>query len=256
LLDKSRAAAHDHRQADVRQPHRLERRAKHGSAKAYRGEPMARAGTIGMIWQFVRRCYLEIALLACIAHLAWLVYAATSSDDPGDIPCLRNDGFPDTHIGRIHLDLTSPHHWVRLAWVGPQAADQNGGPFRSSPGAGGGDNDCNHAVESNCPNSLCTPKGTRTVEGFMDHLRDKPEYRYVTLIDARRAIGFHAHPSVPPYPASQGCVRLEPYAARLIHDNSIEGVTEIVVDGTWTNPRLAGSEEQGAGSQSSRGVKQ
>jgi hypothetical protein len=47
---------------------------------------------------------------------------------------------------------------------------------------------------------------------------------------------------VEPYPASKGCVRLEPFAARLIHDNSIEGVTEIVIDGTWTNPNKAAEE--------------
>ena len=83
---------------------------------------------------------------------------------------------------------------------------------------------------------MCTPKGTRTVEGFLDHLEGGPEYRYATIIDRQRSIAFHAHPSVPPYPDSHGCVRLEPYAARLIHDNSIAGKTEIIIDGTWTNP--------------------
>jgi hypothetical protein len=76
-------------------------------------------------------------------------------------------------------------------------------------------------------------------------LQDNPQFRYVTLIDARRVIGFHAHPSLPPFPASQGCVRLEPYAARLIHDNSIKGKTEIVIDGTWMNPGREASEERG-----------
>jgi hypothetical protein len=67
-------------------------------------------------------------------------------------------------------------------------------------------------------------------------MRNDPELRFMTVIDARRAICFHAHPEVPAYPASQGCIRLEPYAAELIHDNSIAQVTEALVDGQWTNP--------------------
>lgn len=71
----------------------------------------------------------------------------------------------------------------------------------------------------------------------MDHLTDMPVCRYVTLIDARRRIGFHSSPGpLAPYPSSQGCVRLEPWAARLIHDNAVAGETEILVDGTWTPP--------------------
>lgn len=161
---------------------------------------------------------------------------------------LRNANFPSTYIGRIHLDLSSPYHWVGLTWVGPDANSQDTGPFRCSPGAGWGTNDCNDPVESNFPDSRCTPKGVRKVEGLQNHMKDAPELRYVSWIDMRRAISFHSHASVPSYPASQGCVRLEPYAAQLIHDNSIVGTTEIVIDGTWTNPNVAGSKEQGAGS--------
>jgi hypothetical protein len=190
-----------------------------------------------MLWQYMRRCSCEIALSLCAAHFAWLVIADSPRDESPELSSQRNEDFPKTYIGRIHLDLTGPYHWVRLEWAGPRAAYQNTGPYRSSPGAGAGTNDCNDPVESNCPNSLCTPKGVRKVEGFMEHLQDNPQFRYVTLIDARRVIGFHAHPSLPPFPASQGCVRLEPYAARLIYDNSIQGVTEIVIDGAWTNPK-------------------
>jgi len=169
------------------------------------------------------------------------VYAAADPEGPGVVPSQRNSDYPNTHIDRIHLDLTSPNHWVRLTWIGPDAANQLSNPFRSSPGAGWGTNDCNDPVESNCPDSRCTPKGLRKVEGLMDHLKDTPGHHYVTWIDKRRSIGFHSCPSVEPVPASAGCVRLEPYAARLIHDNSIVGKTEILIDGTWTNPRtLAG----------------
>ena len=193
--------------------------------------------------QFVRRRGLEIALAACAAYVGWLVYPIISYTEPGIVPSLRNRDFPNTFISRIRLDLTSPNQWVRLTWIGPRAASQDTGPFRSSPGAGGGTNDCNDSVESKCPGSNCTPKGVRKVEGSADHLRDTPQYRYVTWIDKRRAIGFHSCTSVEPYPASHGCVRLEPYAARLIHDNSIVGKTEILIDGTWTKPREAMSDE-------------
>ncbi len=188
------------------------------------------------IFVFVKRWGMEIALVVIAAPLVWVLYTAATATEPGEVPSQRNSDFPTTFIGRIHLDLTAPNCNVTLTWEGPAAAMQETGPFHSSPGAGWGSNDCNDTVESNCPNSMCTPKGVRKVEGLMDHLKNGVEYRYVTLIDRRRSIGFHAHPSVPPYPASKGCVRLETYAARLIHDNSIVGKTEIVIDGTWSNP--------------------
>jgi len=205
-------------------------------------------GSWSFIFAFLTRRWLEGALVVCVAHLGWLGYSAAFPRVPDVVPSQRNSDFPNTNIGSIHLDLTSPNHWVRLTWVGPEADEQDVGPFRSSPGAGWGNNDCNDPIESNCPDSKCTPKGMRMVEGFMDHLKDTPGFRYVTLIDARRRLGFHACNTVPRVPASAGCVRLEPYAARLIHDNSIVGKTEIVIDGTWTNPNVAGSGERGAGS--------
>jgi len=190
--------------------------------------------------QFVRRYWLEAALGVCVAHLGWLVYAVAYPDMPSVVPSQRNGGFPSTYISRIHLDLTSPNHFVRLTWKGPNANVQDAGPFSSSPGAGAGTNNCNDPVESNCPNSLCTPKGLRTVEGFADFLKDSPQHRYVTWIDRRRAIGFHSCSQVGRFPVSAGCVRLEPFAARLIHDNAIEGKTKILIDGTWKNPRERG----------------
>ncbi|HEX5472744.1 MAG TPA: L,D-transpeptidase [Lacipirellulaceae bacterium] len=195
----------------------------------------------------LKRWAIEIAVAICAIHLGWLMYAGASSPVGGEMPCQRNKDFPRTFISRIHLDLTSPNSLVTLTWCGPNAATQDAGPFHSSPGAGWGTNNCNDSVESNCPNSMCTPKGTRKVEGFMDHLKDGEEFRYVTLIDRERSIGFHAHPSVPPYPASKGCVRLEPHAARLIYDNAIAGKTEIVIGGTWTNPNtVVGDAKQGS----------
>ncbi len=192
-----------------------------------------------------RRRATELALLACLTSLLWLLYKTATALQPGEVASRKNPQFPETYIERIHLDLTSPNQYVDLKWKGTGASAMETGPFRSSTGAGWGSNDCNDPIESNAPNSLCTPKGVRKVEGFLDNLRSRPDCRYVTLIDKARAIGFHSYDFVPPYPDSMGCVRLKPEVARLIHDNSIAGTTEIVIDGTWSR---AGNEEQGAGS--------
>ena len=186
---------------------------------------------------------LEIAAVLATLTLAWSVYGLATALEPGEVHNLRVRDYPRTAIARIHLDLTSPDHSVTLTWRGPNAARQPTGPFRSSPGTGWGTNDCNDPVESNCPDSRCTPKGLRRVEGFMDHLADALACRYVTLIDARRRIGFHSSPGLlAPCPSSRGCVRLEPWVARLIHDNSVVGETETLVDGTWTPPGCVGGE--------------
>ena len=147
---------------------------------------------------------------------------------------LRNSDYPNTHIQSIHISLRSPNHWVSLTWSGPQADSLEVGPFRSSPGTGRGENDCNDATESNRAGSCCTPKGTWKVAGFRDFLPSTPRFRYVTWIHMPRAIAIHSHPNIPNYPASSGCVRLEEHAAKLIHNNSIAGVTQVIVDGTWT----------------------
>jgi hypothetical protein len=51
-------------------------------------------------------------------------------------PPLRNSDFPNTYIKQISVRLDDPDHPVMLTWTGPQAAAQETGPFRSSPGAG------------------------------------------------------------------------------------------------------------------------
>jgi hypothetical protein len=178
---------------------------------------------------------LEVAAILAAVNLVYGAYSLVTSLAPGEVRSLRVAEYPRTALAAIHLDLTSPNHFVRLAWRGPSASLQPTGPFPSSPGMGWGNNDCNDPVESNCPDSRCTPKGLRYVEGFMDHLTDRTDCRYVTLIDASRRIGFHSSPfPLAPFPSSQGCVRLEPRVARLIHDNSVKGETEILIDGTWT----------------------
>ncbi len=147
---------------------------------------------------------------------------------------LRNTDFPNTYIESIHLDLTSPNHHVLLKWAGPQADQQEAGPFHSCPGAGLGSNNCDDEAESQRNGSNCTPKGERLVEGFRDYLRDGPSCHYVTWFDKDRAIGFHSHWSLPHYPASHGCVRMMEHDAHLIHNNAVEGKTKVIVTGTWS----------------------
>jgi hypothetical protein len=146
---------------------------------------------------------------------------------------LRNAGFPRTYIRSIRVDLTSPNHWVRLNWTGPDAASQERGPFHSSPGRGLGNNDCDDVDESNRDGSNCTPKGTFTVQGCSDSMPSYTHCRFVTWFQVARGVAFHYYPNVPNYPASHGCVRLNAHAAQLIHNNSKIGSTEVVVDGKW-----------------------
>jgi hypothetical protein len=148
---------------------------------------------------------------------------------------LRNTDYPNTYISRIDVDLTSPNHWVRLTWSGPDAASQETGPFHSSPGRGLGNNNCDDVNESNRQNSNCTPKGTMHVQGFSEDMRTCRHCKFVTWFNIRREVAFHYYPDVPNYPASHGCVRLEDmHAAQLIHNNSKIGATEVKVAGKWT----------------------
>ncbi len=84
--------------------------------------------------QFLRRWWLDSALVVSVANLGWLVYASATALGLGEVPSLRNADFPNTYIERIHLDLTPPNQYVTLTWDGPNAASQEAGPFHSSPG--------------------------------------------------------------------------------------------------------------------------
>ncbi len=166
------------------------------------------------------------------AAKATAVATRATADHP-----LRNAGFPSTYIKEIVVSLDDPDHWVTLKWTGPQAASQETGPFRSSPGAGNKGLNCDLGPTSRRSGSHCTPKGTRTVEGFARRLNSDSRAEYVTWFHRGRAIAFHYFPSVPKYAASHGCVRLESKrTARLIQDNSRVDRTLVTVGGTWTKP--------------------
>ena len=149
----------------------------------------------------------------------------------------RNSDFPNTYIQTISVRLEDPNHPVTLTWTGPKASAQETGPFRSSPGAGVRGVNCDIGASSRRSGSNCTPKGTFTVTGFAPHLNSHPEATNVTWFVPARGIALHFYPSVPVFPASHGCVRLETKRiAQLLQDNSRVGLTSVVVDGTWTKP--------------------
>ena len=132
--------------------------------------------------------------------------------------------------GRSRSSLT-------LKWTGPQAAGQDSGPFRSSPARGMKGLNCDLVATSRRSGSKCTPKGTFAVSGFQSRLNSDSRATYVTWFVRARGIALHYFPSVPKYAASHGCVRLEKKSvAQLIQSNSRIGLTNVVIDGTWTKP--------------------
>jgi hypothetical protein len=150
---------------------------------------------------------------------------------------LRNSDFPATYIKQISVKLDDPDHPVTLTWTGPQAASQESGPFRSSPGAGLKGLNCDDTATSQRSGSKCTPKGTFGVSGFQDSLNSDSRATWVTWFLRARGIALHYFPSVPKSAASHGCVRLElKRVAQLIQSNSRIDLTSVVIDGTWTKP--------------------
>src|SRR5260221_132284 len=82
-----------------------------------------------------------------------------------------------------------------------------------------------------------TAKGTFVVSGFQDQLNRDSRANYVTWFVRARGIGLHYFPSVPKYPGSHGCVRLESErVAQLIQSNSRVDLTNVAIDGTWIKP--------------------
>ena len=158
--------------------------------------------------------------------------AARSTSKP-----LRNADFPNTYIKQISVSLDDPDHWMTLTWTGSQAAAQETGPFRTSPGAGVKGINCDDAATSRRSGTKCTPKGTRAVEGFQSSLNSDSRAVFVTWFMRARGIALHYFPTVPKFAASHGCVRIESKRiAQLIQENSRIDLTNVVIDGTWTKP--------------------
>ncbi len=153
---------------------------------------------------------------------------------PGFDLKMRNPDFPQTYIEAVYIDLSLPTNGVHLKWTGPLASEGPVGPWRLTPGRGSDGKDCDDVEDSNALNSLCTPKGAFLVAGFADHLEQTPICRYATwVLHAPRYVAIHSHVDLPPVPASSGCIRTPYEAAKLIHNNSLVGVTVVSIGGTW-----------------------
>jgi len=157
---------------------------------------------------------------------------------------MRHPEFPRTYIEAVHIDLTAPNRWVQIKWAGPKSADAPTGPWQSTIGRGAEGFDCNDDRDSNTIDSFCTPKGVFFVSGFSDHLRLSRACEYATwVVYAPRYIAMHSHHDLPREPASSGCVRMPFEAAKLIHNNSIVGVTLVSITGTWVRPARSARKE-------------
>jgi hypothetical protein len=200
-------------------------------------QPPRHSNTVAAIEAFQSRFNLSIDGLIEPGGQTWQALLQVGQVADPSHP-FRNDDFPQTYIQQISVSLDDPDHSLTLTWTGPKADSQETGPFRTSPGAGLKGLNCNDDATSRRSGSKCTPKGTRSVEGFARRLNSDSRATYVTWFKQSRGIAFHYFPIVPEYAASHGCVRIESVdVARLIQDNSLVGDTEVVVNGTWTKPR-------------------
>lgn len=151
--------------------------------------------------------------------------------------------FPETYIEHIDVDVTNPAS-VSLRWAGPNASEQETGPFHATIGNGGGTNNCGDVETSNEPGSNCTPKGSSfTIERQACALGSYPQARNASYFQSSRGIAFHYWPNRPDCPASHGCVRLSMEHSEIIWDNCInentsddhgKPATTVAVNGTWS----------------------
>ena len=201
-------------------------------------QPPGKSNTVAAIEAFQSRFSISIDGLIEPDDQTWQALIQAGSPPADSSHPFRNDDFPQTYIQQISVSLDDPDHSLILTWTGPKADSQETGPFRTSPGAGLKGLNCDNDVTSRRSGSKCTPKGTRSVEGFARRLNSDSRATYVTWFMQSRGIALHYFPSVPEYAASHGCVRIELVdVARLIQDNSLVDNTQVVVSGTWTKPQ-------------------
>jgi hypothetical protein len=153
---------------------------------------------------------------------------------PGFDLKMRNPNFPQTHIAVVDVNLAAPTNGIRLGWAGPGANEAPTGPWRLTSGAGRPGLNCDDVIDSNTPESYCTPKGLFPVAGFADHLNSNVRCRYATwVVHEPRYVAIHSHSELPAKPSSAGCIRVPYEVAKLIHNNAIVGVTIIHIHGRW-----------------------
>jgi hypothetical protein len=161
----------------------------------------------------------------------------------------RSSGFTGdttgTYIRDIQVDLHSnTYSTVILNWAnGNLSSETLPIQFNASPGAGNCALDCRSISQSQQRSSHCTPLSPPTylVQGYDCVLTKYPEAKFVTWFQAERGIAFHAY-TVPPYPASHGCVRLltKNHGAEWIYDNTLVGITKVKINWERSAQELEG----------------
>jgi Domain of unknown function (DUF4157)/LysM domain len=144
-----------------------------------------------------------------------------------------NRDYPDVYVSRVNINLSNLTSGLRIVWSSETAQTRTMFRIRDynfSPGLGLCSVCCNTRIESNTPDSLCTPIGLFTVtRNSRPHLDGFDDALYPTEF-SRPGIAIHVG-SLPARPASHGCARTTNAAAQIIQYNSIVGVTEINVTG-------------------------
>ncbi len=140
-----------------------------------------------------------------------------------------------TYIRDIQVDIHGKtYSTVALNWANADLSTETlPVRFNASPGAGRCDVDCRSIADSKLSGSRCTPLSppSYTIQGYDCVLEKYPEAKYVSWLHWDRAIAFHAY-SLPPYPASHGCIRLATKSrdAEWIYDNSLAGITQVKIN--------------------------
>ena len=144
---------------------------------------------------------------------------------------IGNNLMTQTYISKVTVDLWKQE--VTLEWTGPKAASQRRGPFHCAPGAGIKDVNCDDISTSVRGGTSCTPKGEFSVIRHERRFAKFPKAEWVTRFQSDpRGIALHYYPTVPQYPASNGCVRIADWnAAKLIYDNTIGRKSVVRVHG-------------------------
>ena len=140
-----------------------------------------------------------------------------------------------TYIRDIQVDIHGKtYSTVTLNWANPDFSTETLPiQFKASPGAGRCDVDCRSISDSQQPGSRCTPLSPPlySVQGYDCALAKYPDAKFITWLNWDRAIAFHGY-SVPPYPASHGCIRLltKNRDAEWIYANSLAGITQVQIN--------------------------
>jgi L,D-transpeptidase catalytic domain len=162
----------------------------------------------------------------------------------------RSSGFTGditgTYINTIQVKIQgNTYSTVTIKWANKNLSLETlPTRFKASPGAGNCNLDCRSIKQSQQNESHCTPLSppTYVVQGYNCALTYYPEAKFVTWFHGGRGIAFHSY-TVPSYPASHGCVRLQTkdHGAEWIYDNSLPGITKVKID--WDSV-LEGTEQQ------------